>query len=167
MHGCSGANICTCTPLFCSACSAGLEGVCVDLVSSLAHGGETILIFLPGIAEISTLFEALATLERPKVAQSTSGGGSTAAVTQAEDEGGTGTPNPTSPAFKLFVLHSTIGREEQTEVFSAPPANTCHVVLASNIAESSLTLPNCRIVIDFCLRRQLIYDPVRKSMTHA
>ena len=35
------------------------------------------------------------------------------------------------------------------------------VILASNIAESSLTLPKIRVVIDFGLRRHLIYDPRR------
>ena len=35
--------------------------------------------------------------------------------------------------------------------------------MASNIAESSLTLPKIRVVIDFGLRRHLIYDPRRHS----
>lgn len=127
------------------------------------------MIFLPGIAEISTLFEALATLERPAAASASATGaaagvvpgGAAAAASGAQPEGeGSGLCGSSPLSFKLFVLHSTIGREEQTEVFSPPPADTCHVVLASNIAESSLTLPKCRLVIDFCLRRQMIYDPV-------
>ncbi|OEH75009.1 hypothetical protein cyc_03676 [Cyclospora cayetanensis] len=143
----------------------GLERVCVDLVSSLAHGGETVLVFLPGIAEISVLYEALASLERPSAAalqnHPAAEGVSLGNTVSAEEKGGAAHVSlcPTNPAFKLFVLHSTIGREEQTEVFSPPPPHTCHVVLASNIAESSLTLPNCRVVLDFCLRRQMICDP--------
>lgn len=46
-------------------------------------------------------------------------------------------------------------------MFSPPPPNVCHVILASNIAESSLTIPKIRFVIDFGLRRQLIYDSRR------
>lgn len=124
------------------------------------------LVFLPGIAEISTLFEALASLERGPLGAPVRGGapaaseGDRASGAPGAPGGPDGTPSPAQPACKLFVLHSTIGREEQAEVFSAPPPNVCHVVLASNIAESSLTLPNCRVVIDFCLRRQMIYDPV-------
>ena len=40
-------------------------------------------------------------------------------------------------------------------------ADTVHVVLASNIAESSLTLPAVRVVIDFCLHRRLVHDKRR------
>ncbi|CEM27081.1 unnamed protein product [Vitrella brassicaformis CCMP3155] len=63
--------------------------------------------------------------------------------------------------YRLFVLHSLIDKEEQEAVFSPPPNDTVHVVLASNIAESSLTLPAVRVVIDFCLHRRLVHDKRR------
>lgn len=79
--------------------------------------------------------------------------------------------------FRLFVLHSIVSREEQAEVFTEPPegsfnlllpenevfvfSDTVHIILASNVAESSLTLPKVRLVVDFCLRRQLVYDKRR------
>ena len=139
--------------------------MCRDLVSTLAYGGETILVFLPGIAEISTLFETLAPLERGEGEAVKAGKDGEASGTGetpgAPGEGATEEGSrPEAPLFKLFVLHSTIGREEQAEVFSPPPPTVCHVVLASNIAESSLALPNCRVVIVFCLRRQMVYDRV-------
>ncbi|CAE7223050.1 unnamed protein product, partial [Symbiodinium pilosum] len=51
--------------------------------------------------------------------------------------------------------------EQEGAVFDPPPPDTAHIILASNIAESSLTIPKVRIVIDFGLRRQLIYDKRR------
>eukprot|EP00434_Breviolum_minutum_P033738 symbB.v1.2.029856.t1/scaffold3312.1/size59238/1 len=64
--------------------------------------------------------------------------------------------------FKVFVLHSLIPKDEQEgAVFDPPPPDTAHIILASNIAESSLTIPKVRVVIDFGLRRQLIYDKRR------
>ncbi|CAJ1400984.1 unnamed protein product [Effrenium voratum] len=58
--------------------------------------------------------------------------------------------------FKIFVLHSTIPMDEQEQV--------CHVFLASTIAESSVTLPKVRVVIDTCLRRQLCPDKSRHGV---
>lgn len=64
--------------------------------------------------------------------------------------------------FRIFVLHSLIPKDEQENaVFLPPPEGMCHVILSSNIAESSLTIPNVRYVIDFGLRRQLVYDQRR------
>ena len=46
-------------------------------------------------------------------------------------------------------MHSSIPIEEQERACKQPPSkNWCRVYLASNIAESSLTLPNVRVVID-------------------
>ena len=39
-----------------------------------------------------------------------------------------------------------------------PEANCCHVILATNIAESSITLPRVTIIIDWGQRRHMIYD---------
>lgn len=58
-------------------------------------------------------------------------------------------------------MHSLIPREEQEEVFSEPPKGVCHVVLASNIAESSLTLPSVCGIIDLAMRRSIQYDARR------
>lgn len=58
-------------------------------------------------------------------------------------------------------MHSLIPREEQEEVFKPPPPGVCHVVLASNIAESSLTLPSVCGIIDLAMRRSIQYDARR------
>merc|ERR1740138_698729 len=64
--------------------------------------------------------------------------------------------------FKVFVLHSLIPKDEQEgAVFDAPAPDCCHVILSSNIAESSLTIPKVRVVIDFGLRRKMVYDKRR------
>ena len=55
---------CVCLSVMC-AFIKGLDTVCYDLIRNLGIGGESILIFLPGIGEISELYETLANLEVP------------------------------------------------------------------------------------------------------
>ncbi|CAD7961664.1 unnamed protein product, partial [Amoebophrya sp. A25] len=45
----------------------------------------------------------------------------------------------------------------------APSEDFCRIYLASNIAESSLTLPQVRVVIDSGLHRQNVYNAERRS----
>eukprot|EP00667_Euglena_gracilis_P001039 EG_transcript_1039 len=95
-----------------------------------AKGGCTAIVFLPGMTDLEEMFDLART-----------------------------SPQPAGFRVRLFVLHSQIPLEEQKEVFSAPSADTAHVVLATNMAESSLTLPNVNVVIDSGLTKRAVYDP--------
>nr|XP_006813407.1 PREDICTED: uncharacterized protein LOC102802762 [Saccoglossus kowalevskii] len=109
----------------------GFYELCATLVKMFANRGETILIFLPGITEIYLMWDALSYLERSSASKH---------------------------LIRLFVLHSQIPRDEQEECFIEPTSSHTHVILATNIAESSLTLPKLRVVIDFGLFRDVRYD---------
>lgn len=127
----------------------GFQQLVLELVRMLGCGGEGVLIFLPGINEISELFDVLEILEQPAAEQQAAGL----------------TPVRRSPCeFKIFILHSTIPMDEQEQAFQAPAENVCHIFLASTIAESSVTLPKVRVVIDTCLRRQLSPDKSRHGV---
>ena len=105
-----------------------------NIIISLANLGESVLVFLPGYAEIMAVHdELLLRLNCFKVAH----------------------------FFKVFVLHSNIPLKDQEEAFIPPAPDVAHVFLATNIAESSITLPKLRLVLDYCLKRELIYDSKR------
>uniref|UniRef100_A0A4W6FK58 ATP-dependent RNA helicase TDRD9 n=1 Tax=Lates calcarifer TaxID=8187 RepID=A0A4W6FK58_LATCA len=81
----------------------------------------SVLVFLPGLHEISCMQESLAKLQ-------------------------------------VYPLHSTVTLEEQNGVFLFPVPGYRKVILSTNIAESSVTVPDVKYVIDFCLARHLVCD---------
>jgi len=56
-------------------------------------------------------------------------------------------------------LHGELSVEQQSAALSPDPQNRRRVVLATNVAESSVTLPGVRMVIDAGLAREPRFDP--------
>ncbi|XP_033332718.2 tudor domain containing 9 protein spindle E [Megalopta genalis] len=90
---------------------------------------HVILVFLPGIHEIEEMHNLLS-LPKHKQAK-----------------------------WDIVVLHSSITNEEQQRIFRKPPHGYRRVILSTNIAESSITVPDVKHVIDFCLTKQLVVNP--------
>ncbi|WP_162277020.1 ATP-dependent helicase HrpB [Xanthomonas campestris] len=63
------------------------------------------------------------------------------------------------PAMQLLPLHGELPVEAQSQVLQPDPQGRRRVVLATNVAESSVTLPGVRVVIDSGLAREPHYDP--------
>ncbi|MCL7714659.1 ATP-dependent helicase HrpB [Stenotrophomonas mori] len=59
----------------------------------------------------------------------------------------------------LLALHGDLPVEQQSRVLQPDPDGRRRVVLATNVAESSVTLPGVRVVIDAGLAREPRYDP--------
>jgi ATP-dependent helicase HrpB len=59
----------------------------------------------------------------------------------------------------MFALHGELPVERQAEVLQPDPRGRRRVVLSTNVAESSVTLPGVRIVVDSGLAREPRYDP--------
>lgn len=67
-----------------------------------------------------------------------------------------------SAKFKLCLLHSTIPKEEQAQIFE-PVAPGCRkIILSTNIAETSVTVTDVRYVVDAGKLRETRYDQVRR-----
>lgn len=57
----------------------------------------------------------------------------------------------------IVPLYSLLPGEKQTKVFEPPPEGSRLVVVATNVAETSLTIPNIRYVVD-CGRAKEVYN---------
>lgn len=58
--------------------------------------------------------------------------------------------------FKVIKLHSTMGMDDVNDLYN--PAIGRKIILSTNIAESSITIPDIDFVIDFCLIKHLEAD---------
>ncbi|VVA90212.1 unnamed protein product [Arabis nemorensis] len=119
------------------------EEVDVDLIARLMWkicGNSkvgAILVFLPGWEEISKTKERL--LVNPYFAD--------------------------SAKFKILCLHSRIPANEQKKVFQRPPKGCRKIVLATNIAESAVTIDDVVYVIDSGRMKEKSYDPYNNVST--
>ncbi|KAK6205772.1 translational activator of GCN4 [Pestalotiopsis sp. IQ-011] len=110
----------------------------VQLIRQVAHQPElinyskAILVFLPGIAEIRNLNDAL--LGDPFFQRD----------------------------WEVFPLHSTIATEDQERAFEQPPPGVRKIVLATNIAETGITIPDVTCVIDTGKHRESRFDEKRQ-----
>ena len=62
-------------------------------------------------------------------------------------------------SLQILPLHGDLPIEQQSQVLQAAPEGIRRIVLASNVAESSVTLPSVRVVIDSGLAREPRFDP--------
>lgn len=98
-------------------------------------GEGAVLVFLPGIADISNLLSLL----------------------QGSRAFGD------SSRFRVLPLHSSLSPAEQSAVFDTMPRGVRKVVLATNIAETSITIDDAVFVIDSGRAKQAMFDE-RKQM---
>jgi ATP-dependent RNA helicase DHX36 len=94
------------------------------------NNNGAILIFLPGLMEITTLYDRL----------------------RLKDE----------KQFKVYPLHSSLSTSEQKAVFQRPLSGVRKVVIATNIAETSITIDDVVFVIDAGRVKENRYDHERR-----
>lgn len=59
--------------------------------------------------------------------------------------------------YEVFLLHADLTKEEQSRALN--PSSKRKIILATNIAESSVTIPGIRVVIDSGIQREAFYSP--------
>lgn len=61
---------------------------------------------------------------------------------------------------KVFLLYAQLPQNRQLECFLPTPSKVRKVVLATNLAETSITIPGIRCVIDSGYVKRRIYNPI-------
>ncbi|KAI0517658.1 DEAH-box RNA helicase [Xylaria bambusicola] len=80
-----------------------------------------------------------------------------------EEEAEFDIPNETGQALPLKMhilpLYSLLPTREQMKVFEEPPEGSRSIILATNVAETSLTIPGVKYVIDCGRSKERVFDP--------
>lgn len=93
---------------------------------------SAILIFMPGIGEIRRLYNMLLS------------------------------SRVFSSRWMIYMLHSTFSTQELEEAFIIPPSGYRKIVIATNIAETGVTIPDITAVIDTCKEKIMRFDERRQ-----
>ena len=128
-----------------------------------AHPGD-VLVFLPGQREIGRVQTLLADVSPSPPGR---GVGERVGISSLSSDSAHAfdTSRHQLPAaekkldVEVLALHGELPVEQQSRVLQPAPDGARRVVLATNVAESSVTLPGVRVVIDSGLAREPRYDP--------
>ena len=102
-----------------------------EIIKGRMHleGGGSVLVFLPGLEEISRAERGIRKI--------------CSAVPNDE--------------YIIFQLHGGMKAQEQNKIFQSF-ASKVKIVLSTNVAQTSITIPDCVVVVDTCLEKQSSYD---------
>lgn len=109
----------------------------VRYITKSSYGDGAVLVFFSGWADIS---------EFSMLLESTS-------------------PFNDKSSFVIYPLHSGIPSKDQRQVFVRPPKGIRKIILATNIAETSLTIEDVAFVVDTGRAKEKSYDPHLKTST--
>ncbi len=133
-----------CDTKFCIQAPAAKEmkhryNLAARLAIVVGDPGSSVLIFVPGMAEIIAISELIETYHNAGI------------------------------RYTCFPIHGDIPFEEQMDAFTAPKDDEVKIIIATNAAESSVTLPNVDHVICLGLCRQIVYNQAshRQMLTSA
>ncbi|CAN0468710.1 unnamed protein product, partial [Scytosiphon promiscuus] len=96
------------------------------------HSSGSVLVFMPGTMEIDRLCREL----------------------EHATEGG--------QHLQVLPLHGSLPPHKQRAVFDPPPRGIRKVVVSTNIAETSITIPDVTVVVDSCRVKEMGYDVARQ-----
>ena len=120
------------------------------------HEGD-ILVFLPGQAEIERCFELLSNSQHLNI----SGGALVSSAPTTPQHLNTTTPHHLT----IHPLYGNLSPENQRRAIAPSAPGERKIVIATPIAETSITIEGVRVVIDSGLCRQVVFD-ARTGLSH-
>ncbi len=119
------------------------EAVVNTLIDILAQHDKDTLVFLPGAYEINKVASLLSSLQSKET--------DLGAQSLADID--------------IHCLYSELSKQKQDAALKPSQSGKRKVILATNIAETSLTIDGIEVVIDSGLEKKAIYD-LRRGLTH-
>ena len=124
-----------------------------------------ILVFLPGQAEIERCYELLSKSQHltasPSQHLNTSGGALVSSAPTTSQPITTSTPQH----LNIHPLYGNLSPEDQRRAIAPSAPGERKIVIATPIAETSITIEGVRVVIDAGLCRQVVFD-ARTGLSH-
>jgi HrpA-like RNA helicase len=105
-----------------------LYNLAVSVTVAVGQPGSSVLIFVTGMNDIISIIDRIEKQYKPGV------------------------------RYTCFPIHSDVPFEEQMAAFDKPDADEIKVVIGTNAAESSITLPDVDHVVCLGLQKQIIYN---------
>lgn len=111
-----------------------------DKINEMEESSGSVLVFLPGLQDIEEANRRLSAQNRQR------------------------TESRKGIVWEIIPLHSSLPNDEQAKAFKKVPPGVRKIILSTNIAESSITVPDVTYVIDFCLTKAMTVDPISKYL---
>jgi ATP-dependent RNA helicase DHX57 len=67
-------------------------------------------------------------------------------------------PTVNGKVIKLMALHGALAPSEQRKIFRPAAEHEIKIVVSTNVAEASVTIPDCTVVIDSCRVKEIGFD---------
>ena len=128
-----------------------VKDVCVQLILKFAQEGHSVLCFLPGHGEMCHVTEVL---EGELMRR---GENVISVIDDMETYKKTIESFP-KHFYEIFSLHGLMPQSQMSQPLGDPPKKCRRIILATNVAESSLTVKGVNVVIDSGLRKITKYD---------
>lgn len=77
-----------------------------------------------------------------------------------DDDGDETTQTTTKQPLWVLPLYSLLSTEKQNRIFQAPPEGCRLCIVSTNVAETSLTIPNIKYVVDSGRQKTRLYDKI-------
>ncbi|ANQ07760.1 Helicase [Plasmodium coatneyi] len=116
---------------------SNISELCLELVHNLCLLGDSVLIFLSGMQDITDMYHQLCILINNNA-------------------------NKHKVRYHIHILHSCL-YDNTIHKLHESDRDIINIFLSSNIAESSITIPNVRLVIDFCIQKNIEYNSDRRA----
>ena len=109
--------------------------VCLNLIISQLGPGNAVLIFLSGFGDINEFCNNLhRKLKKIGIRH----------------------------RYRLFIFHSQVQNEDQDKAFQEPSEGTANIIVTNRGSESSLTIPYLRLVINFGINKEMMYNSAKR-----